>query len=216
MISDLSFYKGLTHKHGLRNTLFYLSLKAVNKVAYTKVLTCIIAKKAHPASLLVDPKFNHKFLENDELILYSKDKSNELPIRFLKSAMLKGDKCYAIIDQGEVAGYGWYSNKETTTDIKKLTFSFDPTYAYMYKGLTKKNYRGQRLHAIGMSWALQRQLEMGAKGLVSYVEAENFDSLKSCYRMGYKKVGTIIVINMFGKNFLYHTKSCKKHNIRLK
>jgi len=216
MNSDLSFYKGMTSKHGLRNTLFYLTLKAVNKVAFAKVLTCIVAKKAHPASLLVDPKFKHGFLENEELILYSKDKSNELPVRFLKEAMLKGDKCYAITDQGEVAGYGWYSNKETATDIKNLIFSFDSAYAYMYKGLTKKNYRGQRLHAIGMSWALQRQLESGTKGLVSYVEAENFDSLKSCYRMGYKKVGTIIVVNMFGKNILYHSKSCKEHSIRLK
>lgn len=215
MNSDLSFYKGMTDKHGLRNTFFYLTLKAVNKVVYTKILTCIVTK-VHPASIEIDPKYNHGFLESDELILHSKDKTNELPAAFLNEAIKKDDKCYAIVDQGEIAGYGWYSNKETLTDIKKLTFSFDPSYAYMYKGLTKKNYRGQRLHAIGMTLALKRQLESGSKGLVSYVEAENFDSLKSCYRMGYEKVGSIFVVNMFGKNFLYHTKSCRQLKIRLK
>lgn len=203
-------------KHGLRNTFFYLTLKAMNKVAYTKVLTCIITKKVHPASMAIDPKFNHGFLTNDELRQFSKDKSNELHSAFLNEAVKKGDKCYAIVDQSKIAGYGWYSNKETETDIKKLTFSFDPSYSYMYKGLTKKNYRGQRLHAIGMSWALKCQLDSGSKGLVSYVEADNFDSLKSCYRMGYEKVGAIIVVNLFGKNILYHSKSCKEHKIRLK
>lgn len=215
MNSELSFYKGMVNNHGWKNTSYFLLLRAMNKFTYTKVLTCIVTDKVNSNLMSIDPKFTHGFLKDEELMLHSKDSSNELPAAFLQKAMKKGDKCYAIVDREGIAGYGWYSDQPTETDIKKLSFSFDSSYMYMYKGLTKKNYRGQRLHAIGMSWALQRSLEMGKKGLVSYVEANNFDSLKSCYRMGYKKIGSIVVVNLFGKNFLYHSKACKQQKISL-
>jgi hypothetical protein len=214
--SELSFYKNMVDSHGWKNTSYFILLNAMNKLTYTKVLTCITTEKVNPKSMIIDPRFAHGFLKDAEVIMHSEDAANELPAAFLQEAMKKGDKCYAITDRDGLAGYGWYSDQPTETDIKKLSFTFDSSYMYMYKGLTKKNYRGQRLHAIGMSWALQRSQELGYKGLVSYVEANNFDSLKSCYRMGYKKVGSILVLNIFGKNILYHSKSCKQHKISLK
>jgi hypothetical protein len=44
---------------------------------------------------------------------------------------------------------------------------FDKAYMYMYKGYTHPNYRGQRLHAIRMTWALLACLERGFTGLIS-------------------------------------------------
>lgn len=81
----------------------------------------------------------------------------------------------------------------------------------MYKGYTHHNYRGQRLHAIGMTRALAEYLKRGFEGLVSYVEATNYSSLKSVYRMGYRDFGKIYVFRIFGKYLIHSSKGCKKY-----
>jgi len=66
-----------------------------------------------------------------------------------------------------------------------LLLHFDwVNYVYMYKAFTVERYRGQRLHAIGVTQSLVRFGSMGYRGLLCYVESNNFDSLKSSYRMG--------------------------------
>jgi hypothetical protein len=79
----------------------------------------------------------------------------------------------------------------------------------MYKGFTDKRYRGQRLHAIGMTRALQHYLDTGYRGIVSYVESTNFDSLKSCFRMGYEVFGSVYVLQLFGRYFTLSSPGCK-------
>ena len=92
---------------------------------------------------------------------------------------------------------------------------FNGQYIYMYKGLTPGNYRGQRLHAIGMTRALEAYLARGYKGIVSYVEWNNFGSLKSCYRMGYKDFGTVYVVRFFKHYFIHSGAGCDGYGFRL-
>jgi hypothetical protein len=215
-MSALDLVKKNIKHHGVSSALYQVCLKGINKIVFFNILTCVVISKVKPASLELDSKFEHGFLDEDKLIGFSNDSENELSQGFLNAAISKGDECYAVTEDGKLAGYGWYSNRETITDIEQLKFCFDSSYVYMYKGLTKKDYRGQRLHAVGMSWALNRYLEKGFDGIVSYVDSTNFDSLKSCWRMGYESVGEIYILKVFGKVFHYPSKSCRKHNIQLK
>ena len=48
----------------------------------------------------------------------------------------------------------------------------------------------------------------GARGLVSFVEANNFSSLKSCYRMGYVKVGSIVALRVPGRYVIRVGRGC--------
>ena len=201
--------------HGFKNVFYQSAIKTISKFLFFNVLTCVVISKPKESSLEIDSKFNHGFLENDKILNLSKNIENELPPHFLKSAFEKGDKCYALTDEEELAGYGWYSNRETMTDIEKLKFYFNPKYIYMYKGLTKKSYRGQRLHAVGMSLALNSYREKGYEGIISYVDSTNLDSLKSCFRMGYQKVGSVYIVKILGKVYSYPTKSCRSLDIRL-
>ena len=57
---------------------------------------------------------------------------------------------------------------------------------------------GNASHAVGMTRALDEYLARGSKGILSYVEWNNFASLKSCYRMGYADFGKIYVLRLFG------------------
>ena len=52
---------------------------------------------------------------------------------------------------------------------------------------------------LGLAIALL--LARGFRGLLSYVEWHNSDSLKSCYRMGYRDFGRIYVARILGRYF---------------
>lgn len=210
----------LIHKniqnHGINNILYQYSLKLINKFIFVNILTCIAISKTNKSSLKIAPNYDHGFLDKDKLLALVSDDENELSNDFLQAAIEKGDECYAVTEADNLASYGWYSNKATLTNIEKLHFCFDSKYVYMYKGLTKKRFRGQKLHAVGMSWALNQYLDKGFDGMVSYVDSTNFDSLKSCWRMGYGKVGSIYIFKIFGKVFHFSSRSCKTFNIHLK
>ena len=116
---------------------------------------------------------------------------------FVRAAFDRGDRCYVITDGRRIASYGWYSCRSTPI-FGGLMFCFDPAYTYMYKGYTHPDYRGLRLHAIGMSRALAESSGPDCRGLVSFVERTNQSSLKSCYRMGYTGVTKIAVTGSAG------------------
>ena len=66
-----------------------------------------------------------------------------------------------------------------------------------------------------MTMALQHYLGKGYKGLVSYVESNNFSSLTSVARMGYETFGTIYVSRIFGIYLTHAGAGCRAHGVRI-
>ena len=62
-----------------------------------------------------------------------------------------------------------------------------------------------------MTRALQAFLERGFEGLVSTVEWQNSDSLKSCYRLGYLDFGNVYGVRMFGRYFFRSGRGCERY-----
>jgi hypothetical protein len=85
----------------------------------------------------------------------------------------------------------------------------------MYKGFTHTRYRGQRLHAIGMMAALEASRADGSGGLVSYVESNNFSSLRSCGRMGYRDFGWIAFARARDRYWIRASAGCREYGFRL-
>jgi hypothetical protein len=162
-----------------------------------------------------DEKYRGLFLPEAMLREFAKNPEHELSESFLNHALGKGDECYGFLDGTSLVSYGWYSRLPTQTDWANLAVHFDDRYIYMYKGFTHVNNRGQRLYALGMTRALQEYLARGYKGMVAYVEWNNFDSLKSAYRMGYKKFGTIYSLRIFNRYFLHSNAGCGRYQFRL-
>ncbi|WP_160287165.1 GNAT family N-acetyltransferase [Pseudomonas knackmussii] len=210
--------KGQTtlRQHGLAHTLHKALLKVVNAVLPFKILRGITLQKVDPRFLELPPHYRGLFLSEAMLRHYATDPRNEISTDFLDHALAKNDQCYGIFEGERLAAYGWYSRKPTGIDSTPLNLHFDPAYVYMYKGFTHYDYRGQRLHAIGMNRALQHFLEEGAKGLVSYVESGNFDSLKSCYRLGYVDAGSIYLFRLFGRFRSFASSGCGPYGLRLR
>ncbi len=122
---------------------------------------------------------------------------------------------YGILDGEILAAYGWYARTPTRIDPPDLVLHPGNEYVYMYKGYTHTGHRGRRLHAIGMTLALQEYLARGFKGLVSYVESNNFSSLNSVTRMGYEIFGTVYALEMFGIHLVHASAGWAAHGVRV-
>lgn len=200
--------------HGFYNYGLYLGLRLAQRITYTAVLVgmTLTPESLDPRFLEADDKYESRFATADELKEYAADPENDLPADFLDVALAKEDSCYAILDGDRLASYGWYTNTATLF-TPGLDLVFDRSWTYMYRGFTHPAYRGQRLHAIGMARAMQHFAENGSRGLISYVHASNFSSLRSVYRMGYRTIGKIIVVRVPGRFVVWTTGQCKQHGL---
>jgi hypothetical protein len=196
-------------------TLHDVAVKAINRLVVFKILRGVTIDRVDPAFLPCPGPYRAMFLGEAALREFSRDPATELPRAFLDDALDRGDECYALLAGETLAAYGWYTRKPTRLDLPDLALHFGPEYIYMYKGFTHPAHRGRRLHAIGMTRALQHYLATGYRGLVSYVESNNFASLKSCYRMGYVRFGSIYVLKAPGLRLAHATAGCRPYRFRI-
>lgn len=202
---------------GLYNFIIHLFVRLFSKLTYSNVLVGMILSEESldPKYLEVDSRYSCRFLSNEEVYLYSQNPENDLPLEFVDQALKNSDLCYAILDGSKLASYGWYTNCAAIF-IPELRLHFNKEWIYMYRGYTLPAYRGQRLHAVGMARAMKSFVERGFNGLISYVEASNFNSLKSVYRMGYQQIGKIIVVKFLSKYLSLSSGKCSNYGLCLK
>jgi ribosomal protein S18 acetylase RimI-like enzyme len=199
---------------GSAKTIYDLAFRSINLLVYFKILRCMTIDTVDPAYLKLNDRYKCKFLDDEEVFKFAANGECEWPRGFLSEAVGKGDQCFGIIDGKSLASCGWYSNQPTGIS-DDLCFHFDRRYVYMYRGFTHPSYRGQHLHAIGMTMALNHYLNKGFKGLVAYVEDNNFASLKSVYRMGYKDFGRIYILGCFGKHLIHSSPGCYEYGVSI-
>jgi len=202
---------------GIARVALDIVYRALNKATRFMALTMLsVTPETVDAGFLSgDTERVHRFLSPPELAALSGDPLYQMPPDFLSQALAKGDRCYAILDGARLASYGWYSRVETLV-TEDLALRFAPEWVYMYKGFTRPEYRGQRLHAIGMARAMMEYVNEGARGIVSFVEANNFSSLKSCYRMGYTKAGTIVALKVGPRHLIHVGRGCEPFGFGLR
>src|SRR3990170_686370 len=202
-------------RHGAGALLHVLWVQLVNRIVRFKILRGVHVATADPDFLGYPPHYTPSFLPPGALHGFAGDRATEMSRAFVDEALRNGDECYAICDGETLAAYGWYSTRPTPIQPSHLVLHFADGYVYMYKGFTDTRYRGQRLHAIGKTRALQHYLESGYRGMVSYVESTNFDSLKSGARMGSQVFGSIYVLQLFGRWFTFSSPGCKPFDFRV-
>jgi len=202
-------------RHGFAATLHAYGMRAVNSVVQFRILRGFYLQQPDPAFLKCPVGFSATFAPQEALRDLARNPDNELSLKFVDQALSRGDQCFAICDGGVPVSYGWYSFKPAPIGLPGLVLHFDPRYVYRYKGFTHPRYRGQRLHAFGMTLALRHYLSRGFQGLVCYVESINFDSLKSCSRAGYRRFGSVFVLKAFDHSVALSSPGCDRFAFRL-
>jgi ribosomal protein S18 acetylase RimI-like enzyme len=202
---------------GIPGAYRQFSHRILNKAVNYQVLKGmkITMHDLSPSSSEHSDQFEGRFLDYPTLLELSKDPDSKLPLSFVDEAVKRGDECYGLWNGKELAGYGWYS-KRPTAIRDGLFLHFDDGYIYMYKGYTKPNYRGQRVHSLGMAQALKAYSNQGYKGFVSYVESHNVRSLRSVYRLGYADIGKIFILRAFGRYLIHHSYGCDKFKFHVR
>ena len=199
-------------RYGARAALHDAGCRAVNLVADFQILKGMTARlgDVNDPRLFEAPGFRGRFVSVEDLTR-TVTNTCDLSLAFLRQARLRGDRCYAMFHGESVASYGWYSDLPCQIETEHLLLHFDPAFTYMYKGYTLPAYRGARLHAVGMCRALREFTAEGKAGLISYVQSNNFASLRSVARMGYRIFGKVYVLRAGHRSFVHATKSCRDY-----
>jgi hypothetical protein len=206
----------MVRRHGLSHILYYLTLKAIKSVVAFNIMRGFSIERVDPSFLRCPKRYTPMFLPERAIRAFARDPENEMPENFVEEALFKGDKCYGICDGRILASYTWYSVKPTHIRPPDLLLTFNGEYVYQYKGFTHPRFRGQRLHAMGKMMALRHYLSRGYRGLIFYVDSDDFDSLKSNFRMGSVEFGSVYVMKIFGRYLKYHSRGCKRFRFQVK
>lgn len=218
MVSLANIRASITER-GTAATFGDLAYRAVRRVADVHVLramTLTPQSLADASSLAAAPELRWGFLDAPALLeLATRGGDVDMDLPFVHEAMQRGDRCFAALDGDVLASAGWYSTLPTPV-ADGLDLWFAPDWAYMYKGYTAHAYRGRRLHGIGMARAMAAYVDEGYRGLISYVDAANIASLKSCARLGYVTFGTALAVRVGDRWWTHATKDCADYRFELR
>jgi hypothetical protein len=212
---NIDYTRDIAQKFGLQAALHDIAYRAANRLTDVMLLRGMtIAMDTVDPEYLKPQEGRWGFMARELLLDRVRAQESDMTEDFIHDAIAQGDRCYGVLHGDTLASYGWYATRPTPID-DDLTLHFDPAWAYMYKGFTLPAYRGKRLHGFGMARALAALSNEGSAGLISYVRSNNFPSLKSCYRMGYRDFGQLFAAKFNGQHITYASKGCKAFDFRI-
>ncbi|HTE52497.1 MAG TPA: GNAT family N-acetyltransferase [Kofleriaceae bacterium] len=213
----LQHVRDSARQYGAGAALHELQYLAVNRVVPFQILKgmTVVVDDIEP-SMFEAAGYQIRFASREEVLraIADPEVAEEMSVEFARAALDRCDECYAVFDGDRMVSFGWYSSRPTPV-ADDVLLRFDPSWVYMYKGYTLRDFRGQRLHGIGMSHAARDLTARGARGLISYVKSNNFPSLRSIERMGYRVFGEVFLARPFGRPLSWASPGCRAYGFRL-
>lgn len=210
----------LTHNvkmHGIRATASMYGHFAAREIAGIRTLRGMVLEAPVPALTSIDAPYRARFLDKKELQDLAERAALEYDLspEFVETALDRGDFCFAVLASDVVAAYGWYTARPVRMD-RETELTFDPSFIYMYAGFTHPRYRGRRLHATGMGLACVHFRKRGHRGLISYVDATNLSSWRSCLRLGYRHFGNVYRLQIAGRSLAWSDGGCREYKFHVR
>lgn len=189
----LSKANGIRQKFGLLATLQYATSIVGSRCCGFEALTLVwlpVNEMKIPLDLPDDTEM--RFLTPSEVESFSQDPANDFVESHVAKAHAGTDLCFAALINGRLASYGWYTlGRSFAIGDNGLLMRAPSNAAYMHSGFTHPDFRGRRLHGIGMGRALHALSDGGVNALVSDIDWSNHASLNSCARLGYQMLGNL-------------------------
>ena len=188
--------------------------RAINRVTPFFIFECarLLPCDVNP-QFLDAGSYRAGFARPDEMLAVA-SAENDLPADFVAEAFDRGDECFAIHDGDRLASYRWFTRRPTPLRAN-LVIHFDPGWRYAYKGFTHPDYRGKRLHGIGLTLAARTYAAAGERGILSCVQSTNFPSLRSRQRTGQQIVGKIYMLRLGPRWLTWSTPGCRPYGFRM-
>lgn len=155
-----------------------------------------------------------RFLTVSEIEAFAEEPANGFVASHVDRARHGTDLCFAGLVDGRLASYGWYAlDGGSSVGDHGLLMRGPANAAYMHGGFTHPDFRGRRLHGIGMGRALKALSDRGIEALVSDVDWANHASLKSCDRLGYQRLGTLFSFGVGNRRLVWMPRQARSLGI---
>jgi hypothetical protein len=214
---DLDFFRIHIKRHGFLKTVFRIIYLLINKFFKLKIFICIAinSNKVKGKHYAFNNHFQLTFIGPN---FWDRIKSLEeygLDEKFLNKAKSKRDICLGFLDKGHIASYTWYAKETCDLFNGELKIKFNDEYVLATRTYTHPNYRGKRLHALGIAQGLKLLSRNKYKGIVGVVEANNFSSLKGISHFGSEEFGKFICIKIWGRYHIFSVGNNKKYGLEI-
>lgn len=106
---------------------------------------------------------------------------------FLLRIKQRGENCYLILYQDEIAGYGWVAHQKIFIDAVNRYYSLAPEEFYIYSCYVEKKRRGSGIYPALLRTILYeyQQEETWERGLIG-VHSENYGSIHGIEKAGFQ------------------------------
>ncbi len=191
--------------------------KAINSIFCVRILNimCLAAGDVSPELAATPLPFRFEVLGEAALRQYARIPGNNLDPEFVSRAYRRGDRCYGFLDGENLASFLWYAAGPGELG-PGLLVDFPRQYTYVYHGYTCPGYRGQKLFRLAFDQALRDHAARGSRGLLCYVEGNNFTSQCAMRRTGFRRVGRVFLCRFFGRYLIYHDRGCRRFHLRVR
>ena len=155
------------------------------------------------ASPKPDGRIRARRVTQEELAEYSKKPDYHITSAFLRGLRPRRDICMGVFVDGILAAYSFLSVAPTPVD-GPLAFCFPHGWVYVYKSFTHPDWRGRRLHGIGILQAIRELGEASQShysGLVALVATDNRPSLRAFQRLGFRATRVFHSLSVFTWGF---------------
>jgi GNAT superfamily N-acetyltransferase len=150
-----------------------------------------------------------RIVEWDELFRCSRDPDLDLSEEFLRDARSRDELCVGAFHDGRLVAYAWRAVRPTPA-VDGMWVRFDPPNRYGYKAFTLPEYRGRGLHSVLAPVADELHKKLGYTHAVSYIEADNYASIRSARRHGAIPTGYAATIVRMGRKWGFSTRGAKR------
>jgi hypothetical protein len=150
------------------------------------------------------------FVDPDRLRREATATGSGLELAEVDRLLQAGEECFGTFVNGVLASYLWFSPGPAHL-AGDVFVHFDPSYAYSRWAFTRTDCRGRRLHAICKRSALAAFAARGRRGILSVVDALNFQSLDAAAHLGCVRVGWLGM----GPGIIWTSRECQRAGLWL-
>lgn len=201
--------KKIVSEKGMYRSLMIITRKIFKKVFYVKN-SYIYELDIMNGDTKISPEIELKYsiaTENEIRRLDEKKYGyDERGKKYSINGIKNGDICIFAFWSGKLIGY--ISHMKEKMELSEGNLIELPKWrSYLYKGLVIEEFRGKRVLAGLINYQIKILKDLGKNSLVYTVSKNNLASNRATERMGFKRIGNIIQIKLFGLKYDYISKN---------
>lgn len=155
-----------------------------------------------------------KMFRGKQLLTLAAYQQKSLSREILVAASLRDDHCAVAFANDRIVGYSWTTHVSAPYN-DTLLVKVPPRFAYGFGAFTDNAFRGNNLYPELIRRAGYESRSQGRNFRVAYVSATNSSSMRGLAKVGYRPVGTLLVLGKKAPFRIIRSKAVKEIGFNL-